>query len=542
MPEYTGKSVCSGIAIGRIHVLSNKQKAIVKKTIDDIAAEKKRLEDALSEAKRQLSSLYYKTLTESGEEAAAIFEIHKMMLEDDDYLDFIKNIISQQSANAEYAVSEAADNFSNILLSTDDAYMKERAADVCDISQRLICVLNGSDMKCEKINEPCILLADDLTPSETIQLDKNMILGFVTVHGSVNSHTAILARTMNIPSLVSTNVELSADIEGKIAIVDGFSGKLYTEPDETTLSEMAKRRDEEFKKQRLLQDLKGKENITKDGRKISVYANISNLHELQNALENDADGIGLFRSEFIYLESSTCPTEDEQFAIYKKAVEAMAEKLVIVRTLDIGADKQADYFELPKEDNPALGLRGIRICLTRPEIFRSQLRALYRASKYGNIAIMYPMITSIEEVLKIKDISAQVRKELDSENIPYNKVLEGIMIETPAAVMISDLLAKEVDFFSIGTNDLSQYTMAIDRQSASLDVFFNSHHEAVLRMIEMVCKNAHANGIRTGICGELGADLELTERFLRMGVDELSVSPAMILPTRERIRSIDLSK
>ena len=542
MLECIGKSVYGGIAIGKIHILSNKQQKVSRKHIDDPSAEEARLNAALDSAKDQLSSLYDKAMTEVGESGAAIFEIHQMMLEDDDYLDSIKNIISDQGVNAEYAVATTADNFALMFSSMEDAYMKERAADVKDISERVIRILSGSDTSSDMGDEPFIILADDLAPSETVQLDKDKVLSFVTVHGSTNSHTAILARTMNIPALVSTKVEISEELEGTIAVVDGFSGKFYIDPDETTLSEMTKRRDEELKKQRLLQDLKGKENITKDGKKISVYANIGNLKDLGYALANDAGGVGLFRSEFIYLESNTYPTEDEQFAIYRKAAETMAGKLVIVRTLDIGADKQADYFELPKEDNPAMGLRAIRICLTRPEIFKTQLRALYRASKYGNIAIMYPMITSVEEVLKIKEISAQVQKELDSENIPYNKVQEGIMIETPAAVMISDLLAKEVDFFSIGTNDLSQYTMAIDRQNTSLDEFFNPHHEAVLRMIEMVCKNAHESGIWTGICGELGADSELTERFLRMGVDELSVSPARILPLREKIRNIDLSK
>lgn len=542
MLECKGKSVYRGIAIGKIHVMAKKQQNVFRKKITDTEKELTRFENALETAKHQLAQLHDKATTEVGEANAAIFEIHQMMLEDDDYLDSIRNIISEQQVNAEYATATTADNFALMFSSMDDEYMKERAADVKDISERLINILSGAQSSTSESGEPFIILADDLAPSETVQLDKDMVLSFVTVHGSTNSHTAILARTMNIPALVSTDVELSEELEGKLAAVDGFEGKLYIDPDEQTLEKMKQRRSEEDKKQQLLSELKGKENITKDGRKILVYANIGNLKDMVYALQNDAGGVGLFRSEFIYLESASYPTEEEQFTIYKKAAETMAGKRVIIRTLDIGADKQADYFELPKEENPAMGMRAIRICLTRPEIFKTQLRALYRASKYGKIAVMYPMITSVEEVRRIKEISAEVRAELDAQGIPYNKIEEGIMIETPAAVMISDLLAKEVDFFSIGTNDLSQYTMAIDRQNTSLDEFFNPHHTAVLRMIELVCKNAHENGIWTGICGELGADTELTESFLRMGVDELSVSPARILPLREKIRSIDLSK
>ncbi len=542
MLECKGKSVYRGIAIGKIHVMAKKQQNVFRKKITDTEKELARFENALETAKHQLSQLHDKAAAEVGEANAAIFEIHQMMLEDDDYLDSIRNIISEQQVNAEYATATTADNFALMFSSMDDEYMKERAADVKDISERLINILSGAQSSTADSGEPFIILADDLAPSETVQLDKDMVLSFVTVHGSTNSHTAILARTMNIPALVSTDVELSEELEGRLAAVDGFEGKLYIDPDEQTLERMKQRRSEEEKKQQLLLELKGKENITKDGRKILVYANIGNLKDMVYALQNDAGGVGLFRSEFIYLESDSYPTEEEQFTIYKKAAETMAGKRVIIRTLDIGADKQADYFELPKEENPAMGMRAIRICLTRPEIFKTQLRALYRASKYGKIAVMYPMITSVEEVRRIKEISAEVRAELDVQGIPYNKIEEGIMIETPAAVMISDLLAKEVDFFSIGTNDLSQYTMAIDRQNTSLDEFFNPHHTAVLRMIELVCKNAHENGIWIGICGELGADTELTESFLRMGVDELSVSPARILPVREKIRSIDLSK
>lgn len=542
MTEYNGKSVYGGIAIGKIHVMAKSEQFIVRHKVENQDKEIERFEAAKTEAQRQLSVLYDKAVKEVGEASAAIFEVHQMMLDDDDYLDSIKNIISEQCVNAEYAIGVTADNFADMFSSMDDAYMKERAADVRDISERIIRILTNADSEKDLSDEPVIILADDLAPSETVQLDKNLVLSFVTVHGSTNSHTAILARTMNIPALIGVNIEISADLEGKIAVVDGFNGVIYIEPDEEILAKMKKAQEGEIEKQHLLQELKGKENITKDGKSVLVYANIGNVKDLAYVLKNDAGGIGLFRSEFIYLESNAYPTEDEQFQIYKKAAETMAGKRVIIRTLDIGADKQADYFELDKEENPAMGLRAIRICLTRPEIFKTQLRAIYRASKYGKIAIMYPMITSVEEVRRIKEISSEVRAELDKDNIPYNNIEEGIMIETPAAVMISDILAKEVDFFSIGTNDLSQYTMAIDRQNPKLDEFFNPHHEAVLRMIEMVCQNAHKENTWVGICGELGADLELTERFLKMGVDELSVSPSCVLPLRNKIRSLDLSK
>lgn len=542
MTEYNGKSVYGGIAIGKIHVMAKSEQFIVRHKVENQDKEIERFEAAKTEAQRQLSVLYDKAVKEVGEASAAIFEVHQMMLDDDDYLDSIKNIISEQCVNAEYAIGVTADNFADMFSSMDDAYMKERAADVRDISERIIRILTNADSEKDLSDEPVIILADDLAPSETVQLDKNLVLSFVTVHGSTNSHTAILARTMNIPALIGVNIEISADLEGKMAVVDGFNGVIYIEPDEEILAKMKKAQEGEIEKQRLLQELKGKENITKDGKSVLVYANIGNVKDLAYVLKNDAGGIGLFRSEFIYLESNAYPTEDEQFQIYKKAAETMAGKRVIIRTLDIGADKQADYFELDKEENPAMGLRAIRICLTRPEIFKTQLRAIYRASKYGKIAIMYPMITSVEEVRRIKGISSEVRAELDKDNIPYNNIEEGIMIETPAAVMISDILAKEVDFFSIGTNDLSQYTMAIDRQNPKLDEFFNPHHEAVLRMIEMVCQNAHKENTWVGICGELGADLELTERFLKMGVDELSVSPSCVLPLRNKIRSLDLSK
>lgn len=537
-----GKSVYRGIAIGKLRVMSKKQQKVLRRKTSETDNEIKRLDRALVTAKEQLSELYGRAAAEVGEANAAIFEIHRMMLDDDDYLDSIRNIINEQRVNAEYAVATAADSFALMFSSMEDEYMKERAADVRDISERIINILSGADSVSNSGAEPCIILADDLAPSETVQLDKDMVLSFVTVHGSINSHTAILARTMNIPALVCTDVELSEELDGKAAAVDGFEGVLYIEPDEQTLKRMTQRRAEEEKKQKLLSELKGKENITKDGRKILVYANIGSLKDMVYAFENDAGGVGLFRSEFIYLERSDYPSEEEQFVIYKKAAETMAGKRVIIRTLDIGADKQADYFGLPHEENPAMGMRAIRICLTRPEIFKTQLRALYRASVYGKIAVMYPMITSLREVHRIKEIAAEVRAELDAQGIPYGRIEEGVMIETPAAVMISDLLAAEVDFFSIGTNDLSQYAMAIDRQNTQLDDFFDPHHPAIMRMIGLVCENAHKNGIWVGICGELGADTELTESFLRLGVDELSVSPARILPLREKIRSIDLSK
>lgn len=540
MIKYKGKSVYGGIAIGKIHLMSNKKRQITGNKIDNTENELERFEAAKREAQRQLGDLYDKAKSEVGEANAAIFEIHQMMLEDDDYLDSIRNIITQQSVNAEYAVGITSDNFSEMFSSMDDAYMKERAADVRDISDRIIGILAGASAANNKFKEPVIILADDLAPSETVQLDKSKVLSFVTVHSSANSHTAILARTMNIPALIGTPVQITDELEGALAAVDGFNGIIYIDPDEETLKLMQQRRADEQEKQRLLQELKGKENITKDGHSVLVYANIGNVKELVYVMQNDAGGVGLFRSEFIYLESDSYPTENEQFMIYKKAAETMAGKCVIIRTLDIGADKQADYFNLDKEENPAMGLRAIRLCLSRPEIFKTQLRAIYRASKYGRLAIMYPMITSVEEVKRIKQISAEVKAELRAGNIPYDDIEEGIMIETPAAAMISDLLAREVDFFSIGTNDLSQYTMAIDRQNDKLDEFFNPHHEAVLRMIEMVCRNAHKENIWVGICGELAADLQLTERFLRMGVDELSVSPSLVLPLRNKIRELDL--
>ena len=566
MTEYSGKTVCGGIAIGKLHIIAKTAPSIEKYEVADSSREIQRLEAAKEEAKAQLANLYEKAAAEVGEAKAAIFEVHQMLIDDSRYLEFIQNIITEQQVNAEYAVSVTADQLGERFTKTGDAYMIERAADVKDISDRIIRNLvreDGkelSDKNSEKpvcfdnrnyehadsgsiiTDAPVIILADDLSPSETVQLDKNLVLSFVMVHGSVNSHAAILARTMNKPALIGVGIEITPELEGKTAIVDAITGKLYIEPDGELLNKMQKCREEDLEKQKRIRVLKGKESVTLDGQAVSLCANIGSVSDLEQVIQNDAEGIGLFRSEFIYLERNTFPTEEEQFRIYRQVAETLAGKRVIIRTLDIGADKQADYFELGKEENPALGLRAIRVCLTRPEIFKVQLRAIYRASKYGNLAIMYPMIASLEEVKKIKEISAQVKSELDQEGTPYNDIEEGIMIETPAAVMISDILVREVDFFSIGTNDLSQYTMAIDRQNPILDQFFDPHHEAVLRMIEMVCKNAHAENIWVGICGELGADLELTERFLKMGVDELSVSPSYVLPLRDRVRNLDLSR
>lgn len=541
MMKYNGTGVCGGIAIGKIHVIIKKRQYIEEHKVDDVDKELKRFEASKTEAKKQLADLCERAKNEVGKESAAIFEIHQMMLDDEDYLCSIKNIIMERGVNAECAVEAVSDKFSEMFSSMEDEYMKERVADVRDISERIIKILLNEDIQNNDSDESVIILADDLAPSETVQLDKKRVLSFVTVHGSANSHTAILARTMNIPALVGVGIELSPELENKPAIVDGFNGNIYIDPDEQTIKEMQMRYDNEAEKQRQLQELKGKDNVTIDGKSVLVYANISSLSDIEYVLKNDAEGVGLFRSEFIYLERGTYPTEEEQFRIYKKAVETMAGKRVIIRTLDVGADKQAEYFNIDNEENPAMGLRAIRICLTRPEIFKTQLRAIYRASKYGKPAVMYPMITSLEEVKKIKEISKEVREELKREKIPYNDIEEGVMIETPAAAIISDLIAREVDFFSIGTNDLSQYTMAVDRQNPKLDEFFDPHHIAVMRMIEMVCKNAHRENVWVGICGELGADLELTESFLRMGVDELSVSPAYVLPLREKIRSLNLS-
>ena len=540
MQVYSGKSVFRGIAIGKISVYRKNEQQVKRVRTEDTKGELARYEAAKAAAIEQLQELYQKALKEVGEANAAIFEIHQMMLDDGDYNESVENIIEMQKVNAEYAVAVTGDNFAQMFRAMDDDYMRERAADVKDISERVLSILNGGQKGKVVTDEPVIIVADDLAPSETVQLEKDMVLSFVTVHGSVNSHTAILARTMAIPALIGTEeLPLDDTVDGKLAVVDGLNGKIYVEPDAQTLEEMKKRRQEELEKKELLQLLKGKENVTLDGKKIMLYANIGNIKDLATVIQNDAGGIGLFRSEFIYLEKDRYPTEEEQFSIYKTAVETMAGKRVIIRTLDIGADKQCEYFEMDKEENPALGYRAIRICLTRPEIFKTQLRALFRASAYGNLAIMYPMITSLWEVRRIKEIVEEVKAELTAEQLEFGNPQQGIMIETPAAVMMSGELAKEVDFFSIGTNDLTQYTLAIDRQNPKLDKFYDAHHPAVLSMIRMTVENAHKAGIWAGICGELGADTSLTKEFLAMGVDELSVSPGSILPIRKIILETD---
>ena len=540
MQVYSGKSVFRGIAIGKISVYRKNEQQVKRVRTEDTKGELARYEAAKAAAIEQLQELYQKALKEVGEANAAIFEIHQMMLDDGDYNESVENIIETQKVNAEYAVAVTGDNFAQMFRAMDDDYMRERAADVKDISERVLSILNGGQKGKVVTDEPVVIVADDLAPSETVQLEKDMVLSFVTVHGSVNSHTAILARTMAIPALIGTEeLPLDDTVDGKLAVVDGLNGKIYVEPDAQTLEEMKKRRQAELEKTELLQLLKGKENVTLDGKKIMLYANIGNIKDLATVIQNDAGGIGLFRSEFIYLEKDRYPTEEEQFSIYKTAVETMAGKRVIIRTLDIGADKQCEYFKMDKEENPALGYRAIRICLTRPEIFKTQLRALFRASAYGNLAIMYPMITSLWEVKRIKEIVEEVKAELTAEQLEFGNPQQGIMIETPAAVMMSGELAKEVDFFSIGTNDLTQYTLAIDRQNPKLDKFYDAHHPAVLSMIRMTVENAHKAGIWAGICGELGADTSLTKEFLAMGVDELSVSPGSILPIRKIILETD---
>ena len=540
MQVYSGKSVFGGIAIGKISVYRKNEQQLKRVRTEDTKGELARYEAAKAAAIEQLQELYQKALKEVGEANAAIFEIHQMMLDDGDYNESVENIIETQKINAEYAVAVTGDNFAQMFRAMDDDYMRERAADVKDISERVLSILNGGQKGKVITDEPVIIVADDLAPSETVQLEKDMVLSFVTVHGSVNSHTAILARTMAIPALIGTEeLPLDDTVDGKLAVVDGLNGKIYVEPDAQTLEEMKKRRQAELEKKELLQLLKGKENVTLGGKKIMLYANIGNIKDLATVIQNDAGGIGLFRSEFIYLEKDRYPTEEEQFSIYKTAVETMAGKRVIIRTLDIGADKQCEYFKMDKEENPALGYRAIRICLTRPEIFKTQLRALFRASAYGNLAIMYPMITSLWEVKRIKEIVEEVKAELTAEQLEFGNPQQGIMIETPAAVMMSEELAKEVDFFSIGTNDLTQYTLAIDRQNPKLDKFYDAHHPAVLSMIRMTAENAHKAGIWAGICGELGADTSLTKEFLAMGVDELSVSPGSILPIRKIILETD---
>lgn len=538
--EIQGKSVFGGIAIGPLSVYAKADNVVKRTKIQDPEAEIERFQKAKDKAKEQLQELHDKALKEVGEANAEIFEVHQMMLEDGDYQDSIRNIITNQMVNAEYAVATTGDNFSQMFAAMDDDYMRARSADIKDISNRVVSILQGADNGGIRSDKPVILLAEDLAPSETVQLDKSLILSFVTRGGSTNSHTAILARTMGIPSLIG--VDYQDDIDGHTGIVDGYKGILIVDPDEETLAAYQKKQDEDNEKKRLLQELKGKDNVTLDGKKIKLYANIGGVGDVPDVLQNDAGGIGLFRSEFLYLGCDDYPSEDQQFQAYKTVAETMAGKQVIIRTLDIGADKQVDYFHLDKEDNPAMGYRAIRICLDRPEIFKTQLRAIFRASYYGNIGIMYPMIISVNEVKQIKKIVADVKKELDDQGIPYGDVEQGVMIETPAAVMISEELAREVDFFSIGTNDLTQYTLACDRQNAKLEKIADTHHPAVLREIQMTIENGHKGGAWVGICGELGADTSLTETFLRMGVDELSVSPSRILSVREAIRKVDLSK
>ena len=540
MITLEGKSVFGGVAIGKIQFYKRNEITIKRTRVEDVEAEVERFQNAKAKTLELLKGLYEKALEDVGEANAMIFEAHQLMLEDPDYVESIENIIRTQDVNAEYAIGATADNFAAIFEAMDDAYMQGRAADVRDVSERLLQALSSQNETVMVMDEPVIIAADDLVPSETVQLDKEKVLSFVTMYGSANSHTAILARTMNIPAVIGLGEALKEEYDGKVAIVDGVDGKVYIDPDEETMASMQKKQKKDQEQKELLNQLKGKENVTKSGQKVNVYANIGNLADVGAVLKNDAGGIGLFRSEFLYLESDTYPTEEQQFAVYKKVAETMAGKKVIIRTLDIGADKQVDYFKLDKEDNPALGYRAIRICLTRPEIFKTQLRALYRASAYGQISIMFPMIISVAEVKKIKDIVEEVKAELRAEGAAFREDVElGIMIETPAAVMVSRELAKEVDFFSVGTNDLTQYTLAIDRQNQKLEDFYDSHHPAVLAMIRMAAESAHAEGKWIGICGELGADVTLTETFLKMGIDELSVAPGMILKVRQKIREAE---
>ena len=538
MMRFSGKTVYKGIQMGPVLVLKGNDSQVKRDKIQDADAEVERVGYAVEKAQQQLAKLYDKAVKEVGETSAAIFEVHQMMLEDEDYLDAIHNMIRTEMVNAEYAVAVTGDNFSEMFAGMDDDYMKARAADIRDISNRLVQNLQGKEEIDLNSSEPAIIVADDLSPSETVQMDKEKILAFVTVHGSSNSHTAILARMMNIPALIGVPMDLDAIQSGMTAVVDGFKGEVIFEPDEQECEAAKKRMEEEQEKLQLLQSLKGKENITLDGKKINIFANIGSVGDVGYVLENDAGGIGLFRSEFLYLGRDSFPAEEEQFQAYKQVVQMMAGKKVIIRTLDIGADKQVEYFNLGKEDNPAMGYRAIRICLKQPEIFRTQLRALFRAAVFGNLSVMYPMITSVEEVQKIYEIVDSVKEELDDDGVPYKVPEQGIMIETPAAVMISDELAELVDFFSIGTNDLTQYTLAIDRQNEKLDEFYNAHHKAILRMIRMTVENAHKAGKWAGICGELGADPELTREFVRMGVDELSVAPSMVLRLRKAVREM----
>lgn len=536
MEMYTGKSIFKGIAIGKILFYQKGEQPVKRVKIEDTAEQIKRYEDARAKAAEQLQGLYEKALKEVGEANAAVFEVHQMMLEDDDYIDSVVNIIETQQVNAEFAVATTGDNFAKMFAEMEDDYFKARAADVKDISERMVNILSGNESGGAIGDEPVIVVAEDLAPSETVQMDKEKLLAFVTRLGSANSHTAILARTMNIPALIE--VDIKEEWNGKMAVVDGYTGTFYIDPDEDILKKMQEKKEEDIKARELLQELKGKEDVTVDGKHIKLYANIGGVKDVASVLANDAAGIGLFRSEFLYLEADNYPDEEAQFQAYKTVAENMAGKKVIVRTLDIGADKQVDYFNLDHEENPAMGYRAIRICLDRRDIFRTQLRALLRASAYGNIGIMYPMIISVDEVKEIKKIVESIKAELTEKGIEYGKVEQGIMIETPAAVMISDLLAEEVDFFSIGTNDLTQYTLAIDRQNSKLDNIYDSHHPAVLRMIQKTIENGHKAGCWVGICGELGADMTLTETFLKMGIDELSVSPTFVLPIRKLIREM----
>lgn len=542
MREYTGKGVYGAIAVGKISIFKKQDTVIQRTSVTDTEAEKARVEAAKTAASEQLQAIYEKALKEVGETNAQIFEIHMMMLEDEDYNESIQNIIDTQKVNAEYAVSVTADNFAEMFSAMDDAYMQARAADVRDISDRIIANLTGTAAAQNTSSEKVIICADDLAPSETVSLDKDKVLAFVTAHGSSNSHTAILARNMNIPAVIGVGSDFLKEVQdGTEAIVDGFTGEIFVEPDETTRQRLLEKQKADEEKKRLLLELKGKENITKDGTKVNIYANIGSVDNIGAVLLNDAGGIGLFRSEFLYLENNDYPSEEQQFLAYKRVLESMAGKKVIIRTLDIGADKQVDYFHLKKEENPAMGCRAIRICLTRPEIFKTQLRALYRASIYGNLGVMFPMITSVSELEKILAICEEVKAELREQSVIYSDTMElGIMIETPAAAIISDRLAPMVDFFSVGTNDLTQYTLACDRQNPDIEPFIDTHHEAILRLIEMSAKNAHANGAWIGICGELAADTALTETFLRMGIDELSVSPAFVLKVRDAVRNVDL--
>ena len=536
MEKYTGKSIFKGIAIGKILFYQKGEQPVKRVKIEDTAEQIKRYEDARAQAAEQLQGLYEKALKEVGEANAAVFEVHQMMLEDDDYIDSVVNIIETQQVNAEFAVATTGDNFAKMFVEMEDDYFKARAADVKDISERMVNILSGNESGGAIGDEPVIVVAEDLAPSETVQMDKEKLLAFVTRLGSANSHTAILARTMNIPALIE--VDIKEEWNGKMAVVDGYTGTFYIDPDEDILKKMQEKKEEDIKARELLQELKGKEDVTVDGKHIKLYANIGGVKDVASVLANDAAGIGLFRSEFLYLEADNYPDEEAQFQAYKTVAENMAGKKVIVRTLDIGADKQVDYFNLDHEENPAMGYRAIRICLDRRDIFRTQLRALLRASAYGNIGIMYPMIISVDEVKEIKKIVESIKTELTEKGIEYGEVEQGIMIETPAAVMISDLLAEEVDFFSIGTNDLTQYTLAIDRQNSKLDNIYDSHHPAVLRMIQKTIENGHKAGCWVGICGELGADMTLTETFLKMGIDELSVSPTFVLPIRKLIREM----